>query len=409
MAPKTAVLFLQLIVFFIRASRSARNENLRSSSIAFTRNKRLLGYTIAIQRTPSVLSCAQRCLTSRECASFNYKCNSGMESEGMDSGGTCELNHCEAVYQKAQGIEQRGWLYGYLQGKFWERPTEFNFTFTTLGATGAFGPTNTSQYQGTSLDGDVQLDRGTQIWTVPTRGTYTIEALGASGADGTNTTGASTKRSGGLGARIKGTFYFLENTILRILVGQVGIPVQHGEPLPGGGGGGSFVTYTDGTPLIIAGGGGGGSAPWQGWHDGNAGQLSGDGSLEGGGTGGHGGRIYDIYEKSYDIPLPVGAGAGLKTNGASGVNATGGSAYVNGGEGGLGTTGSEGGFGGGGAAFLYAGGGGGYSGGGVTRATRYSKSGGGGSYNAGSGQEGEVRGQKGEGRVVIILIRPDIG
>ena len=66
---------------------------------------------------------------------------------------------------------------------------EETFVFTNLGARRETGPTNTSGYLGTPLEGQVTLDNGIQIWTVPvTTGTYVIEVSGASGASSKNST-----------------------------------------------------------------------------------------------------------------------------------------------------------------------------------------------------------------------------
>lgn len=251
----------------------------------------------------------------------------------------------------------------------------------------------------------VQLQNGIQIWTVPTRGTYTIEALGASGGNGTNDT--TSWRLGGKGAKIRGDFYLMEGTVLKILVGQSGLCAPTGLRRPGGGGGGSFVTLQDNNPLIIAGGGGGGAAPWIGFHHGDDAQTTEAGSTHGG-TRGSGGYIYDIYHKTYNRGFEAGAGGGLRTNGASGNFTPGGLGFNNGGEGGVGKDFAEGGFGGGGAAGLYPGGGGGYSGGGVVRATRYTVAGGGGSYNAGTRVGNSTADYRGQGRVDIRLIKPDV-
>ena len=136
------------------------------------------------------------------------------------------------------------------------------FVFTTLGARGETGPTNTSGYLGTPLEGKVTLDNGIQIWTVPVTGNYVIEVSGASGANSTNSNEDPVSwRLGGLGAKIKGTFKLYQGTQLKILVGQKG---HRGDDfanvLPGGGGSGSFVALLNNTPLIIAGGGGGGGS-----------------------------------------------------------------------------------------------------------------------------------------------------
>ena len=180
-------------------------------------------------------------------------------------------------------------------------------------------------------------------------------------------------RKGGVGAKVTGDIRLGEGTTLTILVGQQGHNV-------GGGGGGTFVMLGDvGEPLIVAGGGGGGD-----FVDGDPGQLSESGSVNGGTSGG-GGRVCVPGLKMGLIG--VGGGGGLHESGLCYdekvcVNVAckdGGKSFVSGGVGGLepGIV-CAGGFGGGGNC----GGGGGYSGGGVEvdRKTNYLHAGGGGSY-----------------------------
>ena len=129
--------------------------------------------------------------------------------------------------------------------------------FTTLDGKEETGPTSTSGYAGTSLDGKVTLSNGIQIWSVPVTGRYIIEAFGASGANGTDSIQFEW-RIGGLGAKMEGTFALAKGAKLKILIGQEGRRTADLGDKPGGGGGGTFVTLLDDTPLIIAGGGGGG-------------------------------------------------------------------------------------------------------------------------------------------------------
>ena len=86
-----------------------------------------------------------------------------------------------------------------------------------MGARGKTGPTNTSGYLGTSLEGKVTLDNGIQIWTVPVTGIYVIEVSGASGASSKNSSN-DTWRLGGLGAKISGTFKLQQGTQLKSLL-----------------------------------------------------------------------------------------------------------------------------------------------------------------------------------------------
>ncbi|XP_015779959.1 PREDICTED: ALK tyrosine kinase receptor-like [Acropora digitifera] len=240
------------------------------------------------------------------------------------------------------------------------------FIFTTLGARGAYGPTSTAGYQGTSLEDQVILNKGIQRWTVPVTGSYVIEAAGASGASGANGT-----KLGGLGAKMTGTFQINEGTKLKILVGQEGCTnAEH--LIPGGGGGGSFVTLSDDTPLIVAGGGGGGGEEGN-FTNGDPGQATRNGS-QCGGTQGGGGKACNASTGEEEFFLLSGGGAGMHGNGSSWLkiyherDALAPRSFITGGTGGqdLSDNWSSGGFGGGSVAFLYSGGGGGgYSGGGV--------------------------------------------
>ena len=235
--------------------------------------------------------------------------------------------------------------------------SDFNFTFTTLGAQGLKGPTDTSGYQGTNLQYKVTLDNGIQIWQVPLNGSYAIEAWGASGAEGRQTDDSSSSaRAGGKGAYMKGFFNLTRGTLVKILVGQTGSVGTTGKPLPGG----TFVVLFSGIPLIIAGGGGGGGAPTVDYDVGDPGQITMEGSQYGG-TNGTGGKIFE--EGSPSATFETGAGGGLTGDGASARIATGGNSFENGGNGGGSPTLANGGFGGGGGGGRYPGAGGGYSGG----------------------------------------------
>jgi hypothetical protein len=217
----------------------------------------------------------------------------------------------------------------------------------------------------------------------------TVDAYGAQGGHGA-------ALSGGLGARITGTFAI--TGMLKVLVGGMGDSVANGT---GGGGGGTFVymNENDASPLIAAGGGGGISS-----NGGNctAGPGSatvvpstsslGAGNATGGanGTGGGGGTMTG----SPTIPGTGGGGAGWTGDGANGTVAAaggGGKAPRNTGAGGvLGVGGGNGGFGGGGASAATSGacgGGGGYNGGGGGNGwngSAWGCGGGGGSFNGGT-------------------------
>ena len=121
------------------------------------------------------------------------------------------------------------------------------------------------------------MSSGVQLWTVPADGTYQIEAYGAQG--GPNHCG----HAGAKGARMQGIFSLTKNTVLHIVVGQMGDPSPGGNCANGGGGGGggSFVWESGaGLPLIVAGGGGGSSLtnPGSPYYLGIGGLTSEDGS-----------------------------------------------------------------------------------------------------------------------------------
>ena len=274
--------------------------------------------------------------------------------------------------------------------------------FSTLDGKEETGPTSTSGYAGTSLDGKVTLSNGIQIWSVPVTGRYIIEAFGASGANGT----ASYQpewRIGGLGAKMEGTFTLAKGTKLKILVGQEGHRFADFGDRPGGGGGGTFVTLLDDTPLIIAGGGGGGGTPKKQFEDSDPGQATENGTRCGG-TEGNGGQPCNANTGNVDSGILAGGGAGLKGNGGGrGGGAIFGSlSFINGGTGGICPT-SKGGFGGGSCGFVMGGGGGGYSGGGIMGNSSSGVAGGGGSYNVGTNQQNKAGVNKGDGKVIITL------
>ena len=281
--------------------------------------------------------------------------------------------------------------------------SDFNFTFTTLGAQGKTGPSNTSGYQGTTLEHKVTLQKGIQIWKVPLNGTYVIEAWGASGAVGRQNNSCSSTRAGGKGAYMKGCFNLTQGTSVKILIGQRGSNGKIGSPLPGGGGGGTFVVLHSGNPLIIAGGGGGGGAPKSGYDVGDPGQITERGS-QSGGSNGTGGVL--LVEGAPSGKLEAGAGGGLNADGKSGINAEGGLSFINGGLGGNSVSEAFGGFGGGGGGLRYPGAGGGYSGGGVLQKSRVTIAGGGGSLNRGIDQVKTKDVNRDDGKVVIALVDP---
>ena len=282
--------------------------------------------------------------------------------------------------------------------------SDFNFTFTTLGAQGKTGPSDTSRYQGTTLEHKVTLQKGIQIWKVPLNGTYVIEAWGASGAVGRQNDSGSSTRAGGKGAYMKGCFNLTQGTSVKILIGQKGSTGTTGSPLLGGGGGGTFIVLHSGNPLIIAGGGGGGGAPSDGYDEGDPGQITEHGS-QSGGSNGTGGVL--LVEGAPSKNLEAGAGGGLNADGENGTITMGGLSFLNGGLGGNSMSGANGGFGGGGGGFQYPGAGGGYSGGGVMQKSGDTIAGGGGSLNRGIHQVKTEDVNRDDGKVVIALVDPE--
>ncbi len=171
---------------------------------------------------------------------------------------------------------------------------------------------------------------------MPNSGQWEIVAAGAQGGGGDFS-------SGGLGARVSGTFTLTRGATLSILVGGAGNGFYSG--------GGSFVAAGM-IPLAVAGGGGGafdGSA-------GGAGRASHDGPGGGAvgsvnGSGGGGGWTGD------------GATASRIVRGVQYTYGGGGRSFANGGQGGAGDGSGGGGFGGGGGSGGAGGGGGGFTGG----------------------------------------------
>lgn len=274
-------------------------------------------------------------------------------------------------------------------------------TFTTCGATGAFGPDQAAcdaAYIGTELEGLVTVTNGIQEWTVPTTGMYKITAVGAQGAS------ADVSYVGGLGAKISGEFELIAGETLQIVVGQQGLGED--SVSNGGGGGGSFVVDAADVSMIIAGGGGG-------TRD-SVSQNGCDASITEYGIIGSGGEMTSTCaEKTGDLGLGGivsssswgSGGAGFNGDGASDGDGAGGSSWANGMNGGeTGTCGfpAHGGFGGGGTGngCYGGGGGGGYSGGDGGRVA-----GGGGSYNIGENPEANASVGTGDGMVIITSLQ----
>jgi hypothetical protein len=271
---------------------------------------------------------------------------------------------------------------------------QLSYTFTTAGATGNIGPTQSqvdTAYALTNLNGSVTSVSGIQTWTVPFTGQYFIEARGAQGG------GLAPIKFGGKGTSMKGKFFLNAGTVLKIVVGQQGSSISNCY----GGGGGSFVSTLSNTPLIIAGGGGGAGGLGGGnGIDASVGTSGTSGVAGGtGGSNGNGGTA---------INTNAGSGAGFFTDGTGNFympecSTSVGKAFMNGNQGGQFDDWEPGGFGGGGSGWSgngNGGGGGGYSGGG-TSGTSFVGGGGGGSYNNGTDQVNAQGANIGDGSVLI--------
>ena len=291
----------------------------------------------------------------------------------------------KGLYFHSQSIE--GWNY-----------TLNAYNFTNLNGTTYTGPTSTTGYNGTTLQGDVTISGGIQEWTVPTTTSYTIEAWGASGGDGTvandghgNSNSGTPNRYGGVGRYVKISTTLSQGTVIYILVGQGG---HRKGTRCGGGGGGTFVTTAKGGSattsdiLVIAGGGGGGG---RGYNGATAGGTIGQSpEINARGVGANGGYSYDYHTNGNVNPGGTGGNGGQYANNSSRQTqgSTGGGGFIGDGttgyssraqdvgksfrNGGIGGTGSVsgfnyGGFGGGGSEphfnHVGGGGGGGYNGG----------------------------------------------
>ncbi len=231
-----------------------------------------------------------------------------------------------------------------------------------------------------------------ETWMVPDGITeITIEARGAQG-------GNSCSRTGGLGARMIGTFDVTPGDELKVLVGEKAPDINNAA----GGGGGSFVATIDNTPLLIAGGGSGATCG----SDGNPGVTSENGA-DGDSCNGTGGSNGNGGDDANACGNGAGGGGGFFTDGQddSSYGQGYGRAFVNGGAGGPSVSGgARGGFGGGtGTHSSNTGGGagGGYSGGGAPQHGNGYSGGGGGSYNGGLEVLAEEGVNSGNGQVII--------
>lgn len=257
------------------------------------------------------------------------------------------------------------------------------FTFTTMGATGANGPTSISY--GTSTPGAgtsyaLQLKGGIQYWTVPHTGNYTFTVAGAGSENPSSISGIVL----GYGMVFTATVPLTAGQLLAILVGQQGGYGSYNGPGGNGfvssGGGGTFIAQvtavgalSSAVPILVAGGAGG--IGYQSFGSinananavmattGNAGLPGAPTSAGAGGAGPAGGANPTVAAYGWSN-----SGAGFAGNGAMNPmfvgNAPVAQSFINGGTGDL--NGVNGGFGGGGAGMAYSvgAGGGGYGGGG---------------------------------------------
>lgn len=389
------MVYFVYILLSIRLSWALSRSDVTGSSFIETFSDfALFGHVMSSHLTEGMAACSQLCFSKGECLSFNFKTTMELWDEGL-----CQLNNARCWANEKLSLTPR---HGYVYGEFIDFKAD-QYVFTSLGAEGPNGPTKSQlgRYNGTSLEGRVNIKQGIQYWTVPFSGTYVIENLGASGGNGTSQ-GCATWNLGGMGAKIKGTFSFSKGTTLKILVGQRGLPTESFLQRPGGGGGGTFVTFKDNTKIIIAGGGGGGGLAKPGYQDGEPGQAIENGTQHGGHDG-LGGLLYNT--QTFDSSdIQASSGAGYRGDGNSSRPSEGAESFLKGGRGGMHSALKNGGFGGGGYGMTHGGGGGGYSGGGVTGSKNSGVSGGGGSYNSGSFQVNQVGVNKGDGRVIITRI-----
>ncbi|XP_032232687.2 keratin, type I cytoskeletal 9 [Nematostella vectensis] len=394
-----------------------KNQEKHSFSAYFKvhENTRKLGEILETKPEETSIICALLCLKNPKCNSMNFydfgECE--LLREQMESGNELEERHgvnygeistdCRLSPCSNGGSCLPGkWQYFCACPVQWkgvaceQLKDVVSFEFTTLGASGRIGPTDTSAYQATTLSDSVHLENGIQIWTVPITGIYHVFVTGAAGADGISV-------GGGKGAQVNGTIWFSQGVTLRVLVGQKGSTQPR---FYGGGGGGSFVVFHENGSLIAAAGGGGGA----GRIPGDDGQARLCGSLQSN-CHGNGGKICAV-----GFTTTNGGGGGFYSNGScAGISSCsskpcqggkGGKGFVYGGEGGEDKNGRcDGGFGGGGDCERSPGGGGGYSGGGTYANFSMSQAGGGGSFRP-TEWDWVSGANTGDGRVVFKLYNP---
>jgi hypothetical protein len=254
-----------------------------------------------------------------------------------------------------------------------------NFTFTSAGVTGRYGPTLSqlqSAYSSASwAQNTAYLNQGTyqgyQDWTVPQSGVYEFTVAGAPGRNSYWAGGSGVTGTGGGGAIVKGRVQLTQGEIITIAVGQRGNSFSGntsngtGNNWPGASGGTFVVRKTGNVPLFVAGGGGSATYNTSGHNalltnagesiGGISGGTGGNGS-NGGTVGGNGGGFYTsggyTTASSYGGP-GLGFNAGL-VGGAGTTTGDGGGAGGFGGGGGgdgsyVGGPGGSGGYSGGSA------------------------------------------------------------
>jgi len=218
------------------------------------------------------------------------------------------------------------------------------YNFTTCGASGVNGPTQTNctaNYTGTTLAGLVTINTdGYQEFLVPTTGTYLIGAYGASGGIQPQNTPVSQ------GAFISGNVTLTAGTKLIVVAGQTGASSAISDN-EAGAGGGTFIAYgnnyTIASPLIVAGGGSGAGSDSNG---GNAYTLI-DGIGSGCTLGGACTNQNDGAGFYFNNSVSAGAKS-FRNGGTGGTSSSGSPSFGNGGFGGGGGGTNEDGSGGGG-------------------------------------------------------------
>jgi len=219
----------------------------------------------------------------------------------------------------------------------WRAYAFSSHTFTNAGVTGATGP-NLSQLQSAYSSQTWAQNtsyfsvprQGIQQWTIPTAGYYRFTVAGAKG-------GSANINDQNGGAIVRGDVFLPVNTVLHMLVGQMG----QDAGCSSGGGGGTFVAIQNAggsstswsatvLPLFVAGGGSGQR------NDTSYGEIARPGLLQtngGNSNNGWGSTSGGTFGNGSTSALGSGAGGGFYSNGANGSNyGYGGYSFLNGGE-----------------------------------------------------------------------------